>query len=141
VITDWIHGCLHENKISALTDGMEFRQFMYSVDCASGLITMMEMYNDLTPVTDLSTNQWTQIRDLAHLIATLSPQQNCSVEFSSVRANLDRSDPPNLSSPLYSKGWAPIHTLENAISELYAYYSNSSSCLSEPNHTYSSSDK
>jgi nucleoside-diphosphate-sugar epimerase len=130
VITDWINGCIRDNKIQALTNGLEFRKFMYSVDCAKGLIKMMEIYPELDQVTDLTSQQWTQMKDLAQIISSQSPRE-CQIEFSDRNANLDRSDPPDTSSALYRSGWAVSYSLEYAISELYLYFNcqTESECL------------
>lgn len=57
-----------------LTDGTEERQFLHCDDCAECLVALMDRYEILDDVTDVSSFEWTSIREIADLI---SPKVIC----------------------------------------------------------------
>jgi nucleoside-diphosphate-sugar epimerase len=97
---------------------------VYSKDCATALVIMMKMYDRLDQVTDLGANQFTQMRDLATIVATVSPLP-CTVEFASRPAALAISDTPSNTTAFATEGgWVPRYNLTEAISELYTHFAS-----------------
>jgi len=124
VISDWIVACLENGQIKSLTDGNEQRQFMFTRDCAAGLVKMMEIYEELDSVTDLSSFEWITMRDLSQKITTLSPVQ-CDAIFSEDSSRVPQPDSPSSNSALYSSGWKLEWDLDTAISHLFNVYGKS----------------
>lgn len=124
VISDWIYQCLTKGTITSRTNGLEFRQFLYTKDCADALFLMMEMYDSLESVIDLSSNRWSQMQDVAFSITKLSPKP-CTLSFSDSSAKLVKSENPDILSVFYAQtNWTPKYSLENALLELMDAYSH-----------------
>lgn len=126
VINDWIDACLSsKHEIRSLTDGHERRQFMHVNDTAAALVGMMHGFTRLSPVTELSSRRWHSMREIAHIIGQMSPQQ-CTVAFSDKLAVArDVMEPNTDSSFWHERMWsnqdAPI-SLETGVRQLYALY-------------------
>jgi nucleoside-diphosphate-sugar epimerase len=69
VISDWIHGCLTAGKVHSVSTGHEVRQLVYSYDIATALVDMMESFDTLPKRTELTTGQWTSMREVASLLS------------------------------------------------------------------------
>lgn len=121
VLTDWIMSCMERKRVDCMTDGLESRQFLYVDDCASALGTAMQRYDTLEPVTDISSNQWVTMRQMATLIETHAPHR-CPASFTDVRAAARARVSPNVDVPFY-KHWAPTVSLTEGIQRLFAAYS------------------
>jgi len=67
-ITDFIESFIKTGTVQLRTDGSEQRQFLHSTDCASCLEAMMLNYENMLPVVDVSSFQWTTIWDTARLV-------------------------------------------------------------------------
>lgn len=68
VITDFIQQYLTTGRITMLTDGSESRQFLHADDCAECLEIMLQNYDKMRPVVDITSFQWTSISTVANLI-------------------------------------------------------------------------
>lgn len=119
VMGDWINNCLTKGKAHSMTNGQEYRQFLHVEDTAAGLGIMMEHYNLLTPVTDLSTGIWTQLTDLARLIASTLP---CTITFSDQAAITREKIEPNLTTSFHQY-WNVTISLQEGIKKQYRHYS------------------
>merc|ERR1711865_620268 len=81
VLNDWVPACQKSGEITAITDGTESRQFLHVNDTAAGLIAMMENFEVLEEVTDMSTGAWVHLRKLAHEVLSVAKEQglDCSL--------------------------------------------------------------
>eukprot|EP00457_Paulinella_chromatophora_P001559 gb/GEZN01001561.1/.p1 GENE.gb/GEZN01001561.1/~~gb/GEZN01001561.1/.p1 ORF type:complete len:899 (-),score=26.88 gb/GEZN01001561.1/:229-2925(-) len=82
VIEDWINQCLWYRKVVSLTNGHEFRNFMYATDAALSLIAFMKNFERLSKETDLCDikTPWTSLREVAGHIQRILP--NCNFSWS-----------------------------------------------------------
>jgi len=122
VIADWVGSCVKYNQILSQTNGNEERQFLHTDDCASGLGTMMQYYDQLDFVTDISSNQWISLKNTAMLIREEAPQ--CTVEFPEIEAVPRHRHDPDITSILYQK-WSPSLSLAQGIKLLLSQYQES----------------
>lgn len=120
VLTDWVHACVSRGRISCLTDGREPRQFLHVNDTAAALGTMMLHYERMDLVTDISSNEWTTLRQLGELVTAEAPEP-CSIEYSEQHAVMSEPLAPNTSSPLYGL-WQPRVSLREGIRDLFAHF-------------------
>lgn len=73
VIADWVAACAKTGHIGSLTTGEEYRQFLHVDDCAAYIGLMMNMHDELDAVTDITSGQWVQMKDVAAIIAQKAP--------------------------------------------------------------------
>ena len=112
VLNDWIWSCVTAATIPCVTDGLEYRQFMHADDVASALGAMQRHFDSLDEVTDVSSGEWLQLRDLGALVRTgvvQSGEAPCTLTFSSTRAAKIANGPaqrlrvePNLGTPFHA---------------------------------------
>lgn len=115
VITDCILGAWHRGQISLRTDGTESRQFLYGDDAAQALLNIGHRYENLVSgldvYYDITSFEWTTIREVADMIAALFP--GCEVLAS------DRVDTTqtlrNEPTDLIKDFWVPSTTLTDGI--------------------------
>jgi nucleoside-diphosphate-sugar epimerase len=112
VLTDWINGCLTDGIIQAQTDGTESRQFLHAIDTVAAMGTLMQHFDEIEDVTDISSNQWTTLRELATMITTIAPSdKSCTATWSTTHATARALIAPNTNTRLYSL-WQPRITLQ-----------------------------
>ena len=68
VLNDFVHSFLTTNRVEMLSNGRERRQFLHTEDCAKCLETIMQNYDRMKTVVDVSSFEWTTIHDAAKLI-------------------------------------------------------------------------
>lgn len=68
VIADMIHKWKTNGYVELLTSGEEERQLLHADDCAEAFIRIMENYGDIPTSIDISSFEWTKIKDVAKLI-------------------------------------------------------------------------
>ena len=127
VLTDWVVGCATSGEVSSMSDGWEWRQFLHANDTAAAMGGMMERWQQLPLVTDLSSTHWVQMRHVAEIVADGS-SSTCSTSFSDraegsggeeVRERLS----PDVSSWWWQYGgWQPTVTMAAGIADLYTFY-------------------
>jgi len=120
VIADWVGSCVSKGQLNSQTNGKELRQFLHTDDCASALGKMMELYDELDLVTDISSNVWISLKRTAKIISEEAPE-SCAVSFSSQQAIPRFRASPDITSSLYQK-WAPNVTLSEGIKRLFSEY-------------------
>jgi nucleoside-diphosphate-sugar epimerase len=120
VMGDWVAGCLRDGRLTCLTDGSEERQFLHARDCAAGLGRMMLMYDTLAPVTDISSDRWIALRDLAALVSSLSPRA-CAVAFDPRPSQTRERLAPNTTHAVH-RHWVPRVSLAQGVRELFDEY-------------------
>lgn len=132
VLTDWVVGCTVSGEVSSMSDGWEWRQFLHVNDTAAAMGGMMQRWQQLPLVTDLSSSQWVQMRHVAHLVAdgqpTAAHSDHCTTSFSD-RAEGSGGDEvrerlsPDVGSWWWQhSGWQPTVSMEAGIADLYAFY-------------------
>ncbi len=111
---------MERHSIEAITDGRESRQFLYVDDCARAIGTAMQHYNELEAVTDISSNQWVTLRQIAALIdQSAPPPLRCPASFPEVQAAARARVAPSVDVPFY-RYWQPTVSLADGIARLFA---------------------
>jgi len=119
VISDWVSSCITKGSVQSLTNGAEFRQYLYTEDCSDGLIAMMEHFDAIEKTVHLTTGTWHSLKDVAQELKQVLP--SCRVGFTNTPANNSRGQEPNLKTVFHSK-WKPQLTLQDGIRKTYEYY-------------------
>ncbi len=116
VISDFMDMALNKGQILMKTDGREYRDFLYAVDCSRGLTTMMEIFEVLQPHNeiDLAQFEWTRILDIAKIIAEHYQVDYIPGEDRDEVQNDVRNEPRKV----ILDYWAPQYNLRQAISEV-----------------------
>jgi nucleoside-diphosphate-sugar epimerase len=133
VLTDWTAACIHSGAVHSLTDGWELRQFIHAVDVADALGRMMGTWTRMDPITDLSSGQWVQMRQVARVVEEVAGEGGgggCTVDFTdgvqgdhvgggAVREMIH----PDMASTWWREtGWTPRTDLTAGIHDLYQHY-------------------
>ena len=131
VLTDWVVGCAVAGEVRSMSDGWEWRQFLHANDTAAAMGGMMERWQQLPLVTDLSSAQWVQMRRVAELVADGRPMaggEQCGTHFSeraegSGGEEVRERIAPDVSSWWWQhSGWQPTVTMQAGIADLYTFY-------------------
>ena len=109
VITDFIHQYKSTGKISMLSSGSEYRQFLHARDCAECLEVMMCNFSELPDIVDVTSFEWTSIRAVAELICQ---------EISGKPDGIDSHTEMNEPGEYILKLWRPSISLTEGIAEL-----------------------
>ena len=103
VISDWISSCIRSGQVFSATDGLEKRQFSHADDVAEGLVQMMLNFNDLPPLSELTTGHWTNLRTVASHLERVLP--SCVFHFGEGTSTLSQGPEPSsifrIESPLH----------------------------------------
>ena len=67
VVSDFVYQAVHKGEIRMLTDGEEIRQFIHINDVCKGFHTALA--NRVEGVYDVTSFEWTRVRDVADIIA------------------------------------------------------------------------
>ena len=81
VLSDWAHQCSKDGIASSLTNGHEERQFVHVNDTASACGVGMQHHDDLDMVSDVSSGEWINMRQVAVALSNASGN-TCTVRFS-----------------------------------------------------------
>jgi nucleoside-diphosphate-sugar epimerase len=148
VLNDWIWSCTARGVIPCTTDGLEYRQFTHADDVASALGAMMANFVVLDEVTDISSGEWVQLRDIgavaqaavAQLAEPSAPP--CALTFNATRPAAIENSPaqrlrvdPTLDRPFHAAWRAAIGeriSLEDGVSRLARVYAASVSAPETP---------
>ena len=68
VMTDFIHKLRTSGSINMITSGDEKRQFLHTEDCARCLETIASRYDEMPPIVDVTSFEWTTVRELAEML-------------------------------------------------------------------------
>jgi len=121
VLTDWITQCLQNKAISGRTDGTEPRQFLHADDTANAVGIMMENYDKLDFATDVSSQRWTTLREVAEIIAQKAPHP-CPITYTNEKAAARELIAPKTEGVHLYSIWKPDLTLEQGIEGLFEAY-------------------
>jgi nucleoside-diphosphate-sugar epimerase len=122
VINDFIRMAVQTNKITMLTNGDEYRDFLHTSDCSNALTVILEKYNEFIPIKNIhvASFKWTKIIDVANIISELSG--------ATVTPGLQRDSTHNQElrdvDPFLLDFWSPKINLEDGINDLYIKYLN-----------------
>ena len=132
VLTDWVVGCTTSGEVRSMSDGWEWRQFLHANDTAEAMGGMMERWQQLPLVTDLSSTQWVQMRRVAEVVVEGRPvaggDAKCGTSFSDRAEGIGGGEvreriAPDVSSWWWQhSGWQPAVTMDAGIADLYRFY-------------------
>ena len=118
VITDWVHDCVKTGRARSLTTGEETRLFTHTDDIGRALVLLMEHYDEMEEVVDLThPHGVTSLREIA---AHLTP---CAVTFGTARARFPASATPRPSA-LLQRVWTPAIDLSRGLVDLTRHWAN-----------------
>ena len=114
VITDFVTQAIKKNQIDMLTDGIEKRQFLHSLDCARGLYILSQQYHQLPKNENyhLTSFCWNSIIEVANLIKKQFP--GCIV-IPGKDTDYTHATLTNEPDPYILKHWQPSIDLESGI--------------------------
>ena len=123
VITDLIIKAHDTGTIDLLTDGTEERQFLYADDCSEALLILSEKYNEIPRDKELHvTNfKWTNILDVAKIIATHFPEVSIVPATSKDEVQKDKRNEPD---PFIHTYWKSTTNLEDGIAQIVTTMKN-----------------
>jgi len=121
VITDFIMMAKDKGEINMITDGTEYRQFLYSEDCCECLIELMCKYDelDLNRNIHVSSFEWSKINDIAEIIS--KNFNNCPITRTELK-DMVQKDSKYEPDPYILEFWKPKTSLESGIKEIIKKY-------------------
>lgn len=126
VITDFILQALNKQKIKMLTNGQEFRDFLYAEDCCKALEIMMNKYNQILPLQktiDLATGKYVKIIDVAKIVKKIMIKKNLKIEIiPSKKKDKVQKNKKNYPNRFFFSYWKPEIKLETGIKKIFEYY-------------------
>mmetsp|Transcript_7840 Transcript_7840/g.20372 ORF Transcript_7840/g.20372 Transcript_7840/m.20372 type:complete len:310 (-) Transcript_7840:584-1513(-) len=121
VVADWASQCVEKGVVSALTTGIERRQFVHVRDAVKALCVLMSQdFKEVDKVTDISSGEWISIRQLGEALEQASAG-TCSVNFGTKLASHRRELQPYLH-PYLMDNWSPSVSLDAGLREALSYY-------------------
>lgn len=107
------------SQLKVWGDGMSYREFLHSADCARGLVHIMKHYSSVVPV-NLGAGRDVRISELVNILKDISGF-NGDILFdhkrpSGVRRKLMNSD------PVMRSGWTPQYDLRSGLEHTYDWY-------------------
>ena len=111
VITDFIHKLRTTGSITMMTSGQEKRQFLHTDDCARCLETIAAHYDEMPPVVDVTSFEWTTVRELAEMLCDDVIARN---------DNRDSHTKSNEPSQFILSYWRPTISLRDGVAQLLA---------------------
>lgn len=121
VITDFIVMAKNNNEINMITDGTEYRQFLYSEDCCECLIELMNRYDELDRDKNLhiSSFEWSTVNDIASIVS--EKFNNCKINKAETKDTVQR-DSRYEPDEYVLKFWKPKTSLVDGINEVIKNY-------------------
>jgi len=104
VIPDFIEQS-KSGTINMMTDGTELRQFLYTQDCSECLEIIMNQYDTMKNIIDISSFEWVSIHDVAKMICD-------NVTPGEVISSLQTENQPD---PYILQFWKPKTSLQQGI--------------------------
>lgn len=123
VITDFILMAKNKNEINMITDGTEYRQFLYSEDCCECLIELMYMYDKLDRDKNIhvSSFEWSTVNDIASIVS--ENFNNCQINRTDSIDTIQR-DSKYEPDRYILNFWQPKTTLNDGIKDIIKLYNN-----------------
>ena len=121
VITDFIIMAKDKGEINMITDGTEYRQFLYVNDCCECLVKLMNTHNelDLTKNIHISSFKWSTINDIALMVS--KNFNNCKVNKSHSKDTVQQNSKYE-PDPYILQFWKPTTLLNDGIKKIIKNY-------------------
>jgi nucleoside-diphosphate-sugar epimerase len=121
VIADFIHQALETRRIVMLTDGQEYRQFLYARDCAECLYILSQRYDGLPRDIEyhVTSFKWTSILEIANSISDIIPGVTIMPGHSKDAIQSGNKIEPNNNILEY---WKPSTDLKSGIKQMIERY-------------------
>jgi nucleoside-diphosphate-sugar epimerase len=117
VITDFILKAQTTNIIDMISDGSELRQFLYANDCCDCLLTLSNLYSELSRDEEyhISSFEWNSIMEIAEIV---SSKINSSKIIAANSKDLVQKDMKNEPNTYILKYWQPQTSIEEGIQKI-----------------------
>ena len=117
VITDFILKAQTTNIIDMISDGSELRQFLYANDCCGCLLTLSNLYSELSRDEEyhISSFEWNSIMEIAEIV---SSKINSSKIIAANSKDLVQKDMKNEPNTYILKYWQPQTSIEKGIQKI-----------------------
>ena len=126
VITDFVLMAIKNKKIKMLTDGNEFRDFLYADDCCEGLEIAMRNHSKFVKQgvsIDIASGKETKILDIAKIIQKIFKNKNVDIKIQAKKSkDLIQVDKRNRVSKYFLKFWRPKTNLHEGINNIINFY-------------------
>ena len=118
IISDWIHQCLRHGYLESRTSGDEKRQFVHSSEMAVSLSDIMDSFEKVPKVLDVTSGVWLTMRNIANIITAVSGKP-CQHRFtksnSSNMMGLEPSNPWIVKADIWSGIRSMVHHYERTL--------------------------
>lgn len=123
VITDFIRQARANRRIEMITDGMEYRQFLYVRDFCECIYELSNKFETLDASKNfhITSFRWNQIIDVANMVAELVPGTEV---ISASNVDLVQNKNLNIPDPHILKYWRPTTDLVVGLKNIFSYYNN-----------------
>lgn len=126
VITDFVLMAIKNKKIKMLTDGNEFRDFLYADDCCAGLEIAMKNHAKFVKQKvsiDIASGKETKILNIAKTIQKIFKNKNIDIKIQAKKSkDLIQVNRRNRVSKYFFKFWEPKTNLHDGINNIINYY-------------------
>ena len=126
VITDFVLMAIKNKKIKMLTDGNEFRDFLYADDCCEGLEIAMKNHSKFVKQgvsIDIASGKETKILNIAKIIQKIFKNKNVDIKIQAKKSkDLIQVNKRNRVSKYFLKFWRPKTNLHEGINNIINYY-------------------
>ena len=126
VITDFVLMAIKNKKIKMLTDGNEFRDFLYADDCCAGLEIAMKNHAKFVKQKvsiDIASGKETKILNIAKTIQKIFKNKNIDIKIQAKKSkDLIQVNRRNRVSKYFFKFWEPKTNLHEGINNIINYY-------------------
>tara|TARA_B100000780_G_scaffold279023_1_gene255014 strand:+ start:446 stop:1291 length:846 start_codon:yes stop_codon:yes gene_type:complete len=126
VITDFVLMAIKNKKIKMLTDGNEFRDFLYADDCCEGLEIAMKNHAKFVKQRvsiDIASGKETKILNIAKIIKKIFKNKNVDIKIQVKKSkDLIQVNRRNRVNKYFSKFWKPKTNLHDGINNIINYY-------------------
>lgn len=121
VTTDFIEQIKNNGKIEMMTDGLEYRQFLYVEDCCDALLTLSDQYDTLNRSKEyhVARFEWNTVLDIAEEI---SKNFNDAEIIPGKEQDLFKSDVLDHPDPYILQYWKPKISLSDGILKIINTY-------------------
>jgi len=126
VITDFVLMAIKNKKIKMLTDGNEFRDFLYADDCCEGLEIAMRNHSKFVKQgvsIDIASGKETKILNIAKIIQKIFKNKNVNIKIQAKKSkDLIQVNKRNRVNKYFLKFWRPKTNLHEGINSIINYY-------------------
>jgi nucleoside-diphosphate-sugar epimerase len=122
VITDFIISA-KSGSINMISDGTEYRQFLYVEDCCECLLILSDLYDTLARNQEyhISSFKWNSVFEIASIVSDIFGGVDV---VASDKKDLVQNDKRNEPNPYILNYWKPKNSIEEGIRGMCNYYDN-----------------